>query len=45
MIYNQIEDMIREEQNLKGKDFIDVGDLNNYVDKIRDQYEGKIDVR
>lgn len=39
MIYNQIEDMIREEQNLKGKDFIDVGDLNNYVDKIRNRAE------
>lgn len=39
MIYNQIEDMIREEQKLKGKDFIDVGSLNNYIDKIRSKAE------
>ena len=39
MIYNQIEDMIREEQKLKGKDFIDVGNLNNYIDKIKNKAE------
>lgn len=39
MIYNQIENMIREEQKLKGKDFIDVGNLNNYIDKIKNKAE------
>jgi len=39
VIYNQIEDMVREEQKLKGKDFIDVGNLNNYIDKIKNKAE------
>lgn len=39
MVFNQVEEMIKREYSFKGRDFIDVDNIDDYVNKIKNKAE------